>query len=651
MPVSRDRIRRELKILQLAGNGTGLTPAASGTDDELSKSVHGTSSTTGSTGMTPNIKKEMRSFHQYSAETELELLNAVASLEAEKSALSNKLAELTVQRDEVQDQLNDLRNEVEVLHQDRAVNVQKREETISALELADQEVERLKAELKSRLDASSDVSSQQRMEIERLEAALADVTSKLEAKDMEAASALKLADQKFERLIADMKSRDDAASDISSQEIMEIERLEADIANTNEALQAKDREIDDLKSMLQLSAEEVGRLAVQSVAMKEESDKLIAEVEQLRNEKQVDEGRIEDLKARDTASRNERGSEVAAETTGSYISEETSKLRQQIAHLEEQLRESDARNETLAHEIQVVTSVLASTEQQNDNLEGELTHLKGQRTKSDRAIEGRIQQEVACAMKNRDDNIEELRRQLEDANVRKGELDIELFNMQNTVSKLRKEKDDTAAELEHHLEEIVTGNTQLLARLQAKEDEVAAVRSHMAALRQEMNSYVATKRQEIEDCEAELMQKSHIIAEKERTIQSLRDLSNDYLKNTNAVTVVSEDYTESPRTVRDPVAISPERSFNGMNKVENEHTIDHLRAENSELLDEVSALSSELQKLREDNRQLRVSDVHGTPNAANKILRKRNEQLKKDVEKATRRLKAMDKMMHASRID
>mmetsp|Transcript_11374 Transcript_11374/g.23240 ORF Transcript_11374/g.23240 Transcript_11374/m.23240 type:complete len:652 (+) Transcript_11374:168-2123(+) len=651
MPVSRDRIRRELKILQLAGNGTGLTPAASGTDDELSKSVHGTSSTTGSTGMTPNIKKEMRSFHQYSAETELELLNAVASLEAEKSALSNKLAELTVQRDEVQDQLNDLRNEVEVLHQDRAVNVQKREETISALELADQEVERLKAELKSRLDASSDVSSQQRMEIERLEAALADVTSKLEAKDMEAASALKLADQKFERLIADMKSRDDAASDISSQEIMEIERLEADIANTNEALQAKDREIDDLKSMLQLSAEEVGRLAVQSVAMKEESDKLIAEVEQLRNEKQVDEGRIEDLKARDTASRNERGSEVAAETTGSYISEETSKLRQQIAHLEEQLRESDARNETLAHEIQVVTSVLASTEQQNDNLEGELTHLKGQRTKSDRAIEGRIQQEVACAMKNRDDNIEELRRQLEDANVRKGELDIELFNMQNTVTKLQKEKDDTAAELEHHLEEIVTGNTQLLARLQAKEDEVAAVRSHMAALRQEMNSYVATKRQEIEDCEAELMQKSHIIAEKERTIQSLRDLSNDYLKNTNAVTVVSEDYTESPRTVRDPVAISPERSFNGMNKVENEHTIDHLRAENSELLDEVSALSSELQKLREDNRQLRVSDVHGTPNAANKILRKRNEQLKKDVEKATRRLKAMDKMMHASRID
>jgi len=650
MPVSRDRIRRELKILQLAGNGTGLTPAASGTDDELSKSVHGTS-TTGSTGMTPNIKKEMRSFHQYSAETELELLNAVASLEAEKSALSDKLAELTVQRDEVQDQLNDLRNEVEILHQDRAVNVQKRDETISALELADQEVERLKAELKSRLDASSDVSSQQRMEIERLEAALADVTSKLEAKDMEAASALKLADQKFERLIADMKSRDDAASDISSQERMEIERLEADIANTNEALQAKDREIDDLKSMLQLSAEEVGRLAVQSVAMKEESDKLIAEVEQLRNEKQVDEGRIEDLKARDTASRNERGSEVAAETTGSYISEETSKLRQQIAHLEEQLRESDARNETLAHEIQVVTSVLASTEQQNDNLEGELTHLKGQRTKSDRAIEGRIQQEVACAMKNRDDNIEELRRQLEDANVRKGELDIELFNMQNTVSKLRKEKDDTAAELEHHLEEIVTGNTQLLARLQAKEDEVAAVRSHMAALRQEMNSYVATKRQEIEDCEAELMQKSHIIAEKERTIQSLRDLLNDYLKNTNAVTVVSEDYTESPRTVRDPVAISPERSFNGMNKVENEHTIDHLRAENSELLDEVSALSSELQKLREDNRQLRVSDVHGTPNAANKILRKRNEQLKKDVEKATRRLKAMDKMMHASRID
>ena len=648
MPVSRDRIRRELKILQLAGNGTVPIQSVPGTDDKLSKSVHGTP---GSTGMTSNIKKEMRSFHKYSAETELELLNAVASLEAEKSALSNKLAELTMERDEVQDQLIDLRNEVEVLHHDRATDVQKRDETINALELSDQEVERLKAELKSRHEASSDVSSQQRMEIERLEAALADVTSKLEAKDIETASALELADQKVERLMADMKSRDDSASDMSSQERMEIERLEAAIANTNEVLHAKDREIDDLKSMLQVSAEEVGRLAMQSVAMKEESNKLVAEVEQLRNEKQVDEGRIEDLKAHLTESYNERGAGVTAETTESYIAEEASKLQQQVAHLEEQLRESDARNETLAHEIQVVTSVLASTEQQNDNLEGELTHLKRHKTQSDRTIEGRIQQEVACAMKTRDDNIEGLRRQLEDANVRKGELDIEVFNIQNTVTKLQKEKDDTAAELEHHLEEIVTGNTQLLARLQAKEDEVTAVRSHMAALRQEMNSYVATKRQEIDNFEVELMQKSHIIAEKERTIQSLRDLSNDYLKNTNAVTVVSEDYTESPRTVSDPVAISPERSFNGTNKAKNERTVDDLRAENNDLLGEVSALSNELQKLREARRQLRVSDVHGSPNAANKILRKRNEQLKKDVEKATRRLKAMDKMMHAARID
>ena len=703
MPVSRDRIRRELKILQIAGTGSAsAVPARTDDGQQLSKSVHGT-------GMIANNgkKKEMRSFHQYSAETEIELLNAVAGLEADKLALSLKLAELTMERDEAQDQLNDLRCEVVDLRQAGTRHDKERDEVIDALKFSDQEVERLKAELQSRDDVAKEVSSEDGNKIKRLEAAFADATSKLEAgtkkassaldsahreverlkaelqsrydsekdmssrheteverlkaslieatskleiKDMKLTEALKVADQKVKRLMVELQSRDEAMSELSSRKMIEIERHTAALAEAKELLRTKQGEINDLKSTLQVSAEEVGRLAMQNNSMKEENDKLAVEVEKLTDEEEIDKGRIRDLEAllKETC---EKGAVDAMINTTAVAktddAEEASKLKQQILQLEEKLQESNTRNMSLSHELQVMESVLASTERQNDDLECELKHIKDQTNQSSQISQGKIKQHVAHAMKSRNEEIEELRRQLEDASVRAGEQDIAIFNMKNSVTMLQKEKEDIATELERHLEEIVTGNTQLLVRLQAKEDEVIALRSDMAALRQEMNSYVATKRRELDDFESELMQKSHIIAEKERTIQSLRDLSNEHLKNTNSVKAVCEDCTQSPRMVSDPVAISPDRSFNS----DNERALNDLRTENKQLSGEVSALSNELQKFKDANRRLRIADVHGSPNAANKILRKRNEQLKKDVEKATRRLIVMDKMLHASRIN
>lgn len=466
MPVSRERIRRELQIFAVASVG----------GDKLSKSVHGDQ-----TQMPSNQERAATLRHHLAlrtneqcAETELELLNAVAGLEAENSALSTRLAALTLERDEAQDQLN------QICH----------------------------------------TSSQERKEIERLEAALAELTSKVEAKHV----------------------------DVSA----DVEKLGTALADANAFLLTKDSEFEDLRSMLKISGEEVCRLAMQDVAKQEEivkfnemtkiitneKDTLVAEVKELRHVRDADKQRIKELEAH-----------LDKANADNDAAQKLSTLQQENALLEMQLKESDTSNDTLKHEMQVVQSVLASTEKQNDDLQHQLGLLKDQQRQSERSTHEQIRRHVARAVNNHE--IEELRRELKGANMREGELEMELHNQRNIIKTLEKEKFAIATELEHHLEEIITGNAQLKARLQAKDDEVTVLRGDMTALRQEMDEYVAIKRQEIDDAESELIRKSRIIAEKDRTIQSFRDLSNEYLKSAGShITAM-----HSPRAVHDPMAI------------------------------------------------------------------------------------------------
>ena len=247
MPV-QSRLRRELKILQVAGSPnmnplpspetTISGPASVGNSTSLAvqtatniakpQKKRGKNGTALSPTSANKIKKEAQDLRRElaqrtdeRAQVELELLNAVAGLEEEKSALINKLRSITQQHDDAMRQIDTLNQQMADLKRESAVEINAHEKTaeilkvksrdldeaIVALELADQEVQRLKAKDEEREDQAS----QDRAHIERLEAELG----------------------------GDVREMSD-----------EIERLHAALAEANATIEAKDSVIEDLNDEL-----------------------------------------------------------------------------------------------------------------------------------------------------------------------------------------------------------------------------------------------------------------------------------------------------------------------------------------------------------------------------------------------------------------
>ena len=147
-------------------NGTALSPTSA---NKIKKEAQ-------------NLRRELAQRTDERAQVELELLNAVAGLGEEKSALINKLRSITQQHDDAMRQIDTLTQQMANLKRESAVEINAHEKTtemlkvksrdldeaIGALELADQEVQRLKAKDEDREDQAS----QDRAHIERLEAEL-----------------------------------------------------------------------------------------------------------------------------------------------------------------------------------------------------------------------------------------------------------------------------------------------------------------------------------------------------------------------------------------------------------------------------------------------------------------------------------------------
>jgi len=432
MPV-QSRIRRELRILQVAGSpnvvpslvassGRSSTYAADNSPKVAVRTPTGTQAKTNTTkpksksrskenngnALSPTsankIKREAQSLRRElahrtdeRAQSELELLNAVASLEEEKSALVDKLRSVTQQHDEATYQINNLTQQMVDMKRQSAVETNAHENTAQMLKIKSRDLD-------------------------------------------EAVDALELADQEVRRL----KAKDEEMEAQSSQNQKYIGRLEAELGG------------------------DAGEMA--------------CEIERL-------------YAALAEAYTNIRGKDAMIEGLNDELARSRSSKQKEIDLLGQQ-------SKTLRHEIQVVNSVLCSTEKLNDELREEIEALKDAQT----------QQPNNSA-------VEHLRRELDKVKHRNSELESELGDHRATIFALQEEKVEVAYSIERLLQDITSGNSQLRAKLHAKEIECMALRGEMAALRGRVSfGTVITATMENESCRS-----PRIVMEPVATVSPDRD--------------------------------------------------------------------------------------------------------------------------------
>ena len=338
---------------------------------------------------------------------------SASKIKKEAQSLRRELAQRTDERAQVE---LELLNAVDGLEEEKSVLVDKLRAAIHHRDEASRQIEGLNRQV-------SDIKRERAIDNNAHEKTTQML--KIKCRDLdEAVGALELVDQEVRQL----KAKEEEREAQSSRDHARIERLEA--------------ELERVSSMS--DADENASFDTSTKREQEEIHKTTAEIEQLHA-----------ALVEANADIDEKGSMI--EGLRDELARNTSSKQKDIDDLDEQ-------NKTLRHEIQVVNSVLLSTEKINDELNGQIEALKDQQT-----------------LQLPNTTVDNLRRELEIAKHRNAELESELKDYRAAIDTFQKEKVEVADSIDRHLQEIASGNSQLRAKLHAKEFECLALRGEMAA--------------------------------------------------------------------------------------------------------------------------------------------------------------------------
>lgn len=338
---------------------------------------------------------------------------SASKIKKEAQSLRRELAQRTDERAQVE---LELLNAVDGLEEEKSALVDKLRAAIHHRDEASRQIDSLNRQV-------SDIKRERAIDNNAHE--MTTQMLKIKCRDLdEAVGALELVDQEVRQL----KAKEEEREAQSSRDHARIERLEA--------------ELERVSSMS--DADENASFDTSTKREQEEIHKTTAENEQLHA-----------ALVEANADIDEKGSMI--EGLGDELARNTSSKQKDMDDLDEQ-------NKTLRHEIQVVNSVLLSTEKINDELNGQIEALKDQQT-----------------LQLPNTTVDNLRRELEIAKHRNAELESELKDYRAAIDTFQKEKVEVADSIDRHLQEIASGNSQLRAKLHAKEFECLALRGQMAA--------------------------------------------------------------------------------------------------------------------------------------------------------------------------
>lgn len=304
--------------------------------------------------------------------------------------------------------------------------------------------------------------------------------------------------------------------------------------------------------------------------------------------------------------------------------------KEEIAILQKEKLQSSQRLETIESDFLITQTKGAKTWEELEELKEQFEQEKKMKLKLQHqlvrkdSIENLVDETKKlseAALKDKDVAIEKLKRQLTEANVARAATEKKLIGVMNDSVAQESSRALMRQELEDQLEEENERAIGLEALIKEKEEDIEKVRKEFNNLAKTMQTEMEKKRIQITELNGEVLEKSNNLSEKDREIQYLKSEMDDMeLRHMSEVNRLHLDMDAS------------------VNKLE----LDNLQKQNTELQNEILSLNQEVGKLRAMFVNQPLSGE--SSEASVKILRARNEKLKKHVEKLTLKLNKIQGM-------
>lgn len=621
------------------------------------------------------LRRELASATEARAINELELLNAIARLEADRGVVVDRLAGVERERDEARRRLGCAENASTELGSRLKVKEKELRDAMVMIETSTVEVEELRAALALASESSvgDGVSLDHLAKVmgdggqDEVEAAVVEARTAVDiANSIVAAKSIELSKlrstlRESKEQLAELAERDNA----KKEEIETLKSLLREFEGKMKGKMGQAREVTNLKVMFDSAMSQEATDTTEDLKMAiTDRDQRLQEKSRINNQLELKLGKIEATLA---LFKRER-SELMSNSVG------IAGLQKKVAILQAELEERKRNNTRYATQVREMESKIAQYEKETEAvrianvtvgplleeisylkkclsaksvemnlMESTLSDLKGAKVDMQYQIksldeervelQSKIADQVRAEMKDQMDKVLEdynreirtLEQDLENSLALQGDMKRELRNNRSTINKLELEKDAVASEVKRHLQEISLGNMQMQEKLRNKEDEVDSLSNQMVAFCRTVKGSESSGTPDMKRLQCEVEGKSLVIAEQQSLIKLLRKHLDDIIAEQLYDNKIKDKTSVEAGVTPDPVAISPSRSFATTSEVENENerVIHCLLLENGKLGDEVRCLSEQLYRLKGG-----VGDMSAQT---------------EDVERARRRLDALEK--------
>lgn len=621
------------------------------------------------------LRRELASATEARAINELELLNAIARLEADRGVVVDRLVGVERERDEARRRLGCAENASTELGSRLKVKEKELRDAMVMIETSTVEVEELRAALALASESSvgDGVSLDHLAKVmgdggqDEVEAAVVEARTAVDiANSIVAAKSIELSKlrstlRESKEQLAELAERDNA----KKEEIETLKSLLREFEGKMKGKMGQAREVTNLKVMFDSAMSQEATDATEDLKMAiTDRDQRLQEKSRINNQLELKLGKIEATLA---FFKRER-SELMSNSVG------IAGLQKKVAILQAELEERKRNNTRYATQIREMESKIAQYEKETEAvrianvtvgplleeisylkkclsaksvemnlMESTLSDLKGAKVDMQYQIksldeervelQSKIADQVRAEMKDQMDKVLEdykreirtLEQDLENSLALQGDMKRELCNNRSTINKLELEKDAVASEVKRHLQQISLGNMQMQEKLRNKEDEVDSLSNQMVAFCRTVKGSESSGTPDMKRLQCEVEGKSLVIAEQQSLIKLLRKHLDDIIAEQLYDNKIKDKTSVEAGVTPDPVAISPSRSFATTSEVENENerVIHCLLLENGKLGDEVRCLSEQLYRLKGG-----VGDMSAQT---------------EDVERARRRLDALEK--------
>ena len=621
------------------------------------------------------LRRELASATEARAINELELLNAIARLEADRGVVVDRLVGVERERDEARRRLGCAENASTELGSRLKVKEKELRDAMVMIETSTVEVEELRAALALASESSvgDGVSLDHLAKVmgdggqDEVEAAVVEARTAVDiANSIVAAKSIELSKlrstlRESKEQLAELAERDNA----KKEEIETLKSLLREFEGKMKGKMGQAREVTNLKVMFDSAMSQEATDATEDLKMAiTDRDQRLQEKSRINNQLELKLGKIEATLA---FFKRER-SELMKNSVG------IAGLQKKVAILQAELEERKRNNTRYATQVREMESKIAQYEKETEAvrianvtvgplleeisylkkclsaksvemnlMESTLSDLKGAKVDMQYQImsldeervelQSKIADQVRAEMKDQMDKVLEdykreirtLEQDLENSLALQGDMKRELRNNRSTINKLELEKDAVASEVKRHLQQISLGNMQMQEKLRNKEDEVDSLSNQMVAFCRTVKGSESSGTPDMKRLQCEVEGKSLVIAEQQSLIKLLRKHLDDIIAEQLYDNKIKDKTSVEAGVTPDPVAISPSRSFATTSEVENENerVIHCLLLENGKLGDEVRCLSEQLYRLKGG-----VGDMSAQT---------------EDVERARRRLDALEK--------